>query len=345
MGVPAEATRMATAVLIARSFCQANGVAFPVDGDATLARVAWHQRVLSEGMGRLPNIGTCHGQGLLADWGLAAERSLWNAAVGLGLSPGDAAPEAASDSTAAWLAGAPVDSGEPLAGLGEWAMWAFRDSGTVVLRNQIREKPVRFVIWGGGSGDARPAAQVHGDGFQVLLDVGDVPVMVDPGSHPDHLELAHPDAHGTCLVGGQGVPRQQGTNWAPFRLDVERARVDGRTAAVVIRHDGFAPAGYRRDVRVEGTKFVITDFFEALGESDLEIRWPLGPGFEPEESKHGFVAKHNGITLAIKLDDNLRWSFERGLVVNQGEPQDCCVVVGRGTLEGTSRIRCSFEIR
>ncbi len=344
LGVPAEVTRMVQAVLVARACARLNGVSFPADADAAVGRVGWMLRVLSEGMGRVPPIGACQGQPLLAEWGTAPERTVWNAVVGLGLVPGEATPEAAEDGTAAWLSGEVVNPGPALDGGGEWAMWAFRDSGTIVLRNEVRKQPLRLVYWCGGGGVTRPDPQVHADGFQILLDVGTVPVLVDPGAHQDLLELALPEAHGGCLVDGRGVPLRQGSGWAPFGAFVVKARVDGRSATVVAGHDGFSPGRYIRDLRVEGTKMVVTERFEDLPDGDLEVRWPLGPGFEPEESRKGYVAKHAGITLAIKLDEGLRWTFERGLVVHEGQPVEICVIVGRGDVEGRRRFRNTFEV-
>jgi len=345
LGVPALSARMVSAVWVARAFCRENGVAFPADADAALARLSWTLRVLSEGTGTLPPIGACHQAPLLAPWGLDAARSAWNAVVGLGLAPGDATPDADTDATAAWLSGRVVAPGAPLQAGNEWAMWAFRNSGTVVMLSEAKKRPVRLVFWGALPGDARPAAQVHGDGFQLLLDVGDVPVLVDPGADADHLELGLADAHGTCLVDGRGVPRRQGQGWAPFSGAVERARVDGRNGAVVVSHDGFGGGRYRRDLRAEGTKLVITERFEGLADGDVEVRWPLGPGFEPEPAKHGWTATHAGVTLAIKLDESLDWRFERGLVLRDGEPHEACVIVGRGTVTGNRRIRSTFELR
>ena len=204
----------------------------------------------------------------------------------------------------------------------------------IMIRGQLR-----------AFGSSQELKSTHGDGFQVLMDVGNVPVLVDPGSNGEHLELGLPDAHGTCLVDGRGVHSRQGQGWGAFGAFVERARVDGRTATVVAGHDGFGARRYLRDLRIEGTKVVVTDRFEDLPEGDVELRWPLGPGFEPEVAKHGWVATHAGVTLAIKLDDALDWRFERGLVVHEGAPVEACVIVGRGLVSGDQRIRSTFEVR
>ena len=342
---PAWLARTVSGVLIARAFCREHGVAFPTQADAALGRAAWYLRVLSEGTGSLPPVGAAATPDLLAPWGLGAERTAWNAVVGLGLVPGEAGPEADQDATAALLSGAPVPAGAPLPGGKDWAMWAFRGSGCVVLRGQLQRQPSRLVLWCGGGGAGAPAPPAPGAGFQVLWDVGQTPVLVDPGAHPEHPELRLAGAHGGCLVDGGGVPRDLGRAWGTHRAAVSRARVDGRAAAVVAEHDAFAPLSHERDLRLDGAKLVVTDRFAGSGEGQLEVRWPLGPGFEPEPSKRGYSARSGTLGLELRLDEALEWSFERGLVVVDGQTVEACVVVGRGAVEGGTRIRTSLEVR
>jgi hypothetical protein len=337
-GVPRDLSlsllhRTLTLALVARATCRANSVAFPAAAEGALARGAWLLRVAAGDLGDVPSIGA-EIEPPLEPWGAPAGLTPWNA-ISAALEGEHAAPGAAADRTAMMLAGGPLEDGDVLAIEREWVMFAFREGGFVSLHGEVKKQPSRILF---NAGHGRGLAS-HQDLFQILWDIGDVPVLVDPGGEgPGPHALAR--AHSQLLYRGEGLPRPG----RAVEVDLERARADGRDATIVASHDAFGPV-HRRDVRVGGARIVVSDTLEGAS-GEVEIRWPVGPAW-PIGSIEGedFTVTAGELSLKIKLDPELTWTLEEGEVIRGSRREVGPVLVGRGRAEGTIRYRCSFEIR
>jgi hypothetical protein len=337
--------------MLARAVARANGVGFPGPADAALSRGARFLERLTGSIGTLPGIGDRPVDTVLAVPGYPIGWSLWNLCVGFGIDAGEGAPKAKDDPRLAWL-GLPTGTEPPAAGGKNWAMWVWREGGTVLAEMKIKNKPSRVVATMGSTGRGSPLT--HPAPLSLLWEVGDIAVLGDPGPSLDHPELAawlgSAGAHNVLTLDNRQPP-------ADTAAELDIGRVDGKKARIEGHHDGWAKVGipvhHQRKILLNQARCVVTDRLTGtrgrMGRHAVQILWQMGPGWELTPDGTNYTAKQGNMTVVIQLPTNLSWTVVSGRANPDpagwmGTKAAPCLV-GSGGVEGETEFVCSFEIR
>jgi hypothetical protein len=173
------------------------------------------------------------------------------------------------------------------------ASTALESTGYYLLQSgEIGDSGSASVIFDCGPlGFGAIAAHGHADALSVLLRIGGVEVLIDPGTYdyftyPEWRQYFRgTSAHNTVMVDGLDQSEMQGLflwgrraesvceNWSPSE--------DG--GQVVGSHDGYLrlsdPVGHRRSVRLDGSErqLVVTDDLTSDNHHEFTLRWHFAP--------------------------------------------------------------------
>jgi asparagine synthase (glutamine-hydrolysing) len=118
------------------------------------------------------------------------------------------------------------------------------------------------------------ADQLHLDifyrGKAVILDPGTYAYNPQTGDDWDNA-LTGTAVHNTVLLDGKDQMQRAGRFlW----LDWAQAKVHSQdSSSVEAEHNGYAPVVHRRNVKVEGDRWLVTDDITGSGEHEIELHW------------------------------------------------------------------------
>lgn len=327
-GSPGHLSQTCWLALIARHVGRAGGWDLSPSAKTALDRAVNYLGRLAGEIGSLPDLGEVPPDETLAAPEYPLAWSLQAVAAAQGIGPPFSPPR--PDRRAAWL-GCAVPPAPVVPGSATWEMWTFRAGGVVVAHGRARGRPLRVVV------DASaPGLLGHAAPLQVLVDAGDAQVLADPGPSVfdgDHPERRTPLAHGVPGVAGAEVGA----------ATIEVARVDGKKATV----RGSAPMGagrWHRDVRLDQARVFVEERLDGVG-GPVEQRWLLGPGWSVEGGGTAWVARREGLSLAVKAPGELNWSVETSEVAAADGTRASVALVGRGNVEPGTAWEISVEVR
>lgn len=148
----------------------------------------------------------------------------------------------------------------------------------------------------------------HADALSVVLSVGGVPLLVDPGTATYTMDAVQRDRfrsaamHNTLTIDGRGFAEPRGPfHWArtsDARMLVARAGADGDFA--VGAHDGYGFPQARAVVTLPEWGWLVVDVLSPPGPVTVEAWWHLHPSWTAEVVDGGFALAHeSGSTLAL----------------------------------------------
>ncbi len=309
-GAPAFLAQSVWLTAIAIAVARANGAALPSHATAAWARaVAFLDRLSGEG--RLPSLGEAPFGDILAVDSPSLPTSLRTLAVGWGLDGGEAG--AGPDPRARWF-GHSVST--TVAAPKGWSVWSFAGDGITIASMPVRGESFRVIL---AVGAASGGPHAHDTPLQLLADLGQRPLLADPGSGVRERE-AH---DGLVLVG-----------FEPGEAHLLVARVDGKKA----RLEGSATLGrgrlWARDVLLNQQRLRVTDRLEGVGGA-VTLTWTLGADWQIEGAACAWTLRAGGHTVSVDLPAALTWRYDAR--------RHC--IVGRGALDSGGDITCSFELR
>lgn len=189
-----------------------------------------------------------------------------------------------------WTHGHPVPSSEaePTPSDRRPAARAFRDGGYYVVRSGWTPD-ADVLVWDcGPTGYGPHRKHSHLDALSVVLSLGGVPMLIDPGSSQSRTEkrrLRGTGSHNTVVVDGQdqGILSRRNEIWMPPRTALELWAACDRCSVMVGVHDGYTrfpqPVEHSRTIAaVHDGYWVIIDRLSGSGHHDAEQRFHFAPG-------------------------------------------------------------------
>ncbi len=326
---PTYSAFTAEMLLAADWLARAAGAAFSSGIGERLAAFADWVAWMSDGRGRVPNIGDddegrifslCQDREFTYPASIARAVRGWFGLPGV-LAKSDDSPElrdAIFSASSAEAADAPQ------------GMKTFATGGYTIVRERRAEKTLRFVLDHGPLGYLSIAAHGHADANAFTLSLDDEEIFVDPGTYLYHSGGDWRDwfrgtaAHNTLRIGEADQSVIAGPfNWstkARARLD---ARVEGVDWSLTASHDGYVKrfgAQHRREIYAEkfGLRIVDRLLGAKLPES-CAVSFQAAPGLSIVGSGQEWRVQKDGVTL---------------LDVAFGQPGDAKVVRGGALREG-----------
>ena len=219
--------------------------------------------------------------------------------------------------TAAWFTEGPPsgDPEPPPAGLHA------ADGGLVVLRSGDR----RVTMDIGPLGYLSIAAHGHADALAVTVSHGGHDVLGDPGTasyygHPDWRRTHRGTrTHATVCVDGQDQSVMGGPFLWSRHAQVRLRSVDLEAGIVDAEHDGYerldSPVVHRRWLLAPPAwdHVLVVDLLTGAGRHDVEVTWPLAPGFEAttadgrhraDDGTGSTVSLHHAATHRVALEQS-----------------------------------------
>ncbi len=163
---------------------------------------------------------------------------------------------------------------------------AFPDSGYTVIRGA---QNTRLIFDHGPLGMAPLYNHGHADALSILLYKGDEPVLTDPGTYryngvPEWRSyFKGTRAHNTVTIDGLDQAVQEtGFIWSrPYTIECCSLHENGADICIRARHNGYCrledPVRHTREIRAEGSSYIITDTFEGSGVHEFELNFHLHP--------------------------------------------------------------------
>ncbi len=206
-----------------------------------------------------------------------------------------------------------------------------RVPGAEVLWMTSPQGEIRAALLAGPCGDGVLSAHGHADALSLLLWVGGVPVLVDPGTgtyrpgDPLRAYFRGTSAHPTVTVDGQDQAESGGaflwtTEVIPEILEAEPARAGAR-------HRGYVRLGkgtvHTREVEIRdgGRRVVVRDRIRGVGPHRLRWYWPLGEGLSATRQPGGVRVTGRGVRLLMGSQGEPfdRWEVERSWLSREYE--------------------------
>jgi len=266
--------------LVARGFCMARGVSFPVKSEAAIVRGAWFLRVVSGGDKGCPVQPYSMGE-LLPSWDGSNGESIWASVLGLGLAGDVEVPvDGPVDRQGSLLAGIRICRCPEIDLSQGFEPFGFREGGWAVVYGEKFGKSMKLV--------APASLSSMGAPLQPMWSLGEKEVLVSPVFSKD-----------VKLGNGEIVSLRRETR--KVLLSVKGASSLG---------------GVRRNIKLQGSRLEVADRYENSG--DIISVWNIAADWTGwEETDKGWIAKCGERTLIVKLHSTLDWSHS--IKSNAGE--------------------------
>ena len=242
------------------------------------------------------------------------------------------------------------------------------ESGYYLLGDRFEEPDeVRLLADAGPLGYLSLAAHGHADSLAIILNVGGMEVLVDPGTYAYHTE---PDwrryfrstrAHNTIMVDETDQSDQSG-NFMWSRHANSRClefSVTKRRQCFVGQHDGYMhlsdPVTHRREIVYDpvAQQFEITDFIQCLGDHAVARHWHFSELLQPKVSESACVVETERFSVVIEAGEHVAatkvfrgGSWAEGGWISRafGRKQPCTTLRWDSPIRGNTtlvtRIRC-----
>ena len=202
---------------------------------------------------------------------------------------------------------------------------ALPDAGLYVLaQNRGQPQEIFCLADAGKLGFLSLAAHGHADALSFTLNIGGVPIIVDPGTHTYHAD-AHwrnyfrsTKAHNTIAIDDLDQSRAGGTFlWTKkAQTKVIDWQTTPKRSVLIAEHDGYTRLRdkviHRRKLTLEQHELEVEDRLQNKGTHQVEWRLHFAPECEVYlKSECCLVQWHSGL-LAIYLDAQMEWSLLKG---------------------------------
>ncbi len=245
---------------------------------------------------------------------------------------------------------------------------AFPDAGLYVLA-QNRGKPQELFCLGdaGNLGFLSIAAHGHADALSFTLNIGGVPIIIDPGTYAYHADaywrnyFRSTKAHNTVTINDLDQSKQEGTFlWTKKAktkvLGWEQTNDGGILTA---EHDGYTFLNkgilnegiiHRRRLTLDRKGLEIVDHLQGVGIHDMEWRLHFSPQCQVNLQEECCIVKWHSGLLIIYLDKQIQWSLLKGemdggwysAAFNLKKP--ITTLVGSGKIRGSISLNNSLDL-
>lgn len=244
---------------------------------------------------------------------------------------------------------------------------ALRDSGYYLLQrgNCDETDRVSVVFDAGELGFLSIAAHGHADALSLVLRVGGVDVLVDPGTYDYFTYPAWREyfrstrAHNTIVIDGADQSEPLGPFlWgrrAASRLIEWSPNEQGGTVSA--EHDGYTrladPVTHRRSVTLDDALIVIRDDIDARARHEVTQYWHFSEHCQVRGTGRGRFRADFGIgTVTLNLDERLTSSSCSGSTdpiagwVSRGYHRKTpgTTIIARGSIDGCTTLRTTFDL-
>jgi hypothetical protein len=256
-----------------------------------------------------------------------ASRTAWLFALGCAWAGARVPPPDTTPLTAAlvWPVGtSQVPAPSPI----DRASTAFADAGVYVLNSHaVSDREIQCIADAGPLGYLSIAAHGHADALSFTMNVGGVPVIVDPGTYVyDGDEAARAyfrgtRAHNTITVDGQDQSVAAGAFMWTRKANafVEAWQVDTHCTKLTARHDGYTRLHgrpiHRRTLTLRANVLHVEDEVQGGGEHAIEWRLHFPPWCEARMGEGCCHVRWDDGEVVISTDGRFSWR------IASGEPQ------------------------
>jgi hypothetical protein len=291
--------------LLALMIARASGDAALEHFELAATRQAGYLRTIADDRGRLPLLGDDDGGQLFRFGDVAPADASVSLGVAASLLANDALAVAPASEETWWiLGGAP--STAPSHGRAHWPSSVLAESGYLVSRGRDGS----HLVFDAGPHGFLNGGHAHSDALAVVLTVGGVPLLVDPGTATYTMDAAARDRfrstrmHNTLLLDG----REHATPSGPFHWSTRAdgrfllARTDAEADFAVGTHDAY---GARRHLRavlaVHGVGWLIVDRILTQKPTGAQAWWHLHSAWQAAVPDRSSVKlRHtSGLTLGL----------------------------------------------
>lgn len=226
---------------------------------------------------------------------------------------------------------------------------AFRDARLVVAVDGRAGD--RLMIDVGAPAPPHQPGHAHAGALGIELDLGGLPVVVDPGcsgydGDPFRSYFRGTAAHNTVAIDG----RDQSEMWGAFRVArraaVALSRCEGGVASLRVEaectpyHD--RGAAHYRVVRRDGRTITVEDRIDGAGGKRLDAHWHLHPDWSAHAGGAGVLLEHaSGARAVLTVEGQDALALHRGERAASGEPSCGWYARGFGAVVPTWSLRAT----
>ena len=202
---------------------------------------------------------------------------------------------------------------------------AFPDAGLYVLaQNRGNPDEVLCLADAGVLGFLSIAAHGHADALSFTLNIGGVPIIIDPGTYVYHADdywhryFRSTKAHNTIVVDDLDQSKPEGTflwtNKANSKvLDWKPTNKGGMLLA---EHDGYTRLKekilHRRQLTLGKEKIEILDSLQGSGSHNIEWRLHFSPHCTVYLERKNCIVTWDSGSITISLDQQMEWNLLTG---------------------------------
>lgn len=233
-----------------------------------------------------------------------------------------------------------------------------KQAGLYAFKKNIAGKQISAMFDFGPLGLGSMAAHGHADALSFILAVDNQMVLVDPGTYCYHTDLdmrwyfRSVQSHNTLSVDGLDQSEQAGPFLWKNKAEVKLIDLNADTGTIEAEHDGYKELGivHKRKIGLTEVGLACHDSVSGSGQKNIELRFHLHPGFEPEINGHEIIVS-NG-SQGIKLITDPRFTIKTLVGVENGGwystkfgiKQPCNTLVINGDLSLPAQIETNIEI-
>jgi hypothetical protein len=154
----------------------------------------------------------------------------------------------------------------------------------------------------------------HADCLSVILNSGERPILIDPGTFAYNCEdiwrayFRGTSAHNTVRVDGEDQARQETPfMWSgPYEATLLHREILDNGALIIAKHDGYKrlrnPVVHTRAVRSwDHGNLLVLDHLNGVGRHRLELNWHVAPDLEIAEGKESFQITGFGGKAVLRI--------------------------------------------
>ena len=200
----------------------------------------------------------------------------------------------------------------------------FADAGLFVLASERgTNQEILCLADGGVLGYLSLAAHGHADALSFTLNVGGVPILVDPGTYTYHAQpqwrnyLRSTKAHNTIVVDNLDQSEPAGTFLWGKKAQVKVLSWQPQPDGGILRaeHDGYTrlpqPVKHLRQLSLQGQQLEIVDHLEGNSIHHYQWRLHFSPVCQVKLQGEDCLVTWETGKLIINLDQQMQWSLAK----------------------------------